>query len=107
MGYYRQRQEAIPLNPEKSIIFQMSGKNSRKETLNLMGVTMRTIVLAGVMAGCMAMPCVAAKSAKILVDKVEIDVGALPEGKTKVIEQVFIVKNTGDTILHITKVKPG
>jgi hypothetical protein len=48
-----------------------------------------------------------AKSPKILVDKPEIDVGVIPEGKQKVVEAVFIVKNTGDTTLVIKKVKPG
>jgi hypothetical protein len=48
-----------------------------------------------------------ARSPKILVDKPEIDVGVIPEGKQKIVEAVFIVKNIGDTTLVIKKVKPG
>lgn len=44
---------------------------------------------------------------KMSVEKTEIDVGLILEGKQKSAEAVFIIKNTGDKVLHIKKVKPG
>jgi hypothetical protein len=48
-----------------------------------------------------------AASPKIEVDTPDVNVGLLQEGKQKLAEHVFKVKNTGDSVLVIKQVRPG
>lgn len=64
--------------------------------VTMIGATALALAAAPVVAG-----------PKMAVDKQEIDVGVLTEGKVKTVEAVFKITNTGDAVLHIRKVKPG
>ncbi len=43
----------------------------------------------------------------IKVDSADFDMGTIKEGEHKSIKHTFIIKNTGDSVLKIEKVKPG
>ena len=44
---------------------------------------------------------------QISVDNKDHDFGTVREGEVKVFKHVFKVKNTGDSVLKITKIRPG
>lgn len=70
-----------------------------------MKVLLRSILVA--VFSCFLLVQPPAAQPKISVEKAEIDVGLILEGKQKSAEAVFKIKNTGDKVLHINKVKPG
>jgi len=44
---------------------------------------------------------------KIFVDSADYDLGGIKEGSKKKVLHQFAIKNTGDEVLRITKVRPG
>ncbi len=44
---------------------------------------------------------------KISVDSANFDLGGIKEGSKKKVSHQFAIKNTGDEVLKITKVRPG
>lgn len=62
--------------------------------------TKAVLLVSGLASAVLATP-------QLSVDNADVNMGILVEGKQKVIEHVYVVKNTGDAALHIKQVRPG
>ena len=58
------------------------------------------LALAGLTSGLLASPMIS-------VDNADVNIGTIIEGKQKMVEHVFKIKNTGDSVLVIKQVRPG
>lgn len=63
--------------------------------------------IAALLLGALALPAALFSAPAISVDSVNFDIGTIHEGEMKSVKHTFKVKNTGDSVLIIEKVKPG
>jgi len=57
--------------------------------------------------GVVALPVILFAAPEISVDNANFDAGVISEGSMKELRHTFIIKNIGDEILKIEKVRPG
>lgn len=57
--------------------------------------------------GLILLPVSAFAGPEITVDNKDHDFGTVREGEVKEFKHIFKIKNTGDSVLEITKIRPG